>query len=80
MSRNSGGRHKNKNFWLYQALPGLTGRAAHKADRAAGESPVRDAANVPVVMIDLRRGDSGQVSSIVKVPSGAGRARWRAAA
>src|SRR5215203_6114662 len=54
--------------------------AAHKANRAAGESPVRNETNVPVVMTDLPWSDPGQASSVVKAPSGAGQARWRAAA
>jgi len=46
--------------------------AAHKADRAAGESPVRSETNVPVVITDLRleRFGAGKLGSKSPVRSG----------
>src|SRR5215203_1244739 len=47
--------------------------AAHKANRAAGESPVRNETNVPVVMTDrpLERSGAGKLGCKSPVRSGA---------
>jgi hypothetical protein len=47
--------------------------AAHKADRATGESPVRNETNVPVVMTDLslERSGAGKLGCKSSVRSGA---------
>ncbi len=61
-------------------LPSMILRAAHNAARAASESLVMDETRVHVVIADVRRSDPSPASSAVKVPSGAGQARFRAAA
>jgi len=53
---------------------GSIGCAAHKADRAAGESPVTGETNARVVIADVCRSDSAYASSAVNVPSRAGQA------
>ena len=62
---------------LDQVLPqldpsGFTRSAAHKDDRAAGESPVRDETNVSVVITDLRleRSSAGKLGRKRPVQSG----------
>jgi len=47
-------------------------RAAHKAARAAGESPVMNETRVHVVITEAWRSDLTRASSVVKVPSGSG--------
>lgn len=53
--------------------------AAHKAARAAGESPVRDETNVPVVITDLwvERSRTGKLGSKRPVQSGASKMAGR---
>ena len=55
-------------------------RAAHNALRAVSESLIMNETRIHVVITDVRRSDPACASSVVKVPSGAGRARWRAVA
>ena len=54
--------------------------AAHKAARVASESLVMNEMRVHVVITDVRKSDQPHESSVVNVPSGAGQARFRAAA
>src|SRR2546421_484127 len=54
--------------------------AAHKAARVASESLVMNEMRVHVVITDAPKSDQRCASSVVNVPSGAGQARFRAAA
>jgi hypothetical protein len=54
--------------------------AAHKAARVAGERLVMNEIRVHVVITDVPKSDQRHESSVVNVPSGAGQARFRAAA
>src|SRR2546426_846144 len=54
--------------------------AAHKAARVASESLVMNEMRVHVVITDAPKSDQRCESSVVNVPSGAGQARFRAAA
>jgi hypothetical protein len=54
--------------------------AAHKAVRVASESLVMNEMRVHVVITDVPKSDQRHESSVVNVPSGAGQARFRAAA
>ena len=54
--------------------------AAHNAARVASESLVMNEMRVHVVITDASKSDQRCESSVVNVPSGAGQARFRAAA
>src|SRR5436190_24071997 len=54
--------------------------AAHNAARVASESLVKNEMRVHVVITDASKSDQRCESSVVNVPSGAGQARFRAAA
>jgi hypothetical protein len=68
------------NLQFCMILPLMILRAAHNAARAASESLVMNETRVHVVITDVRWSDSPHASSVVNVPSGAGQARFRAAA
>ena len=54
--------------------------AAHKAECAASESLVMSETSAHVVIADVREGDRTHASSVVKVPTGEGQARFWAVA